>query len=53
MTAVREGSTPGTTYRFTVNGELRELSLPGMRRLLDVLREDLRPDRHERGLRRG
>ena len=41
MTAVREGSTSGTTYRFTVNGEPREVSLPGMRRLLDVLREDL------------
>ena len=26
---------------------------PGMRRLLDVLREDLAPDRHEGGLRRG
>jgi carbon-monoxide dehydrogenase small subunit len=30
-----------TTYRFTVNGEPAELDVPGMRRLLDVLREDL------------
>ena len=30
-----------TTYRFSVNAELVELDLPGMRRLLDVLREDL------------
>ena len=28
-------------YRFTLNGEEREASVPGMRRLLDVLREDL------------
>jgi carbon-monoxide dehydrogenase small subunit len=28
--------------RFTVNGEAVELEVPGMRRLLDVLREDLR-----------
>ena len=44
MTAVREGAGyagPGTTYRFTLNGEPREVSVPGMRRLLDVLREDL------------
>ena len=44
MTAVREGSGaagPGTTYRFTLNGEPREVAVPGMRRLLDVLREDL------------
>ncbi len=31
----------GSSYRFSVNGELRELAVPGMRRLLDVLREDL------------
>jgi carbon-monoxide dehydrogenase small subunit len=30
-----------TTYRFTVNTEPVELVVPGMRRLLDVLREDL------------
>jgi carbon-monoxide dehydrogenase small subunit len=30
-----------TTYRFTVNGDSVELDVPGMRRLLDVVREDL------------
>jgi carbon-monoxide dehydrogenase small subunit len=30
------------TTRLTVNGDLVELEVPGMRRLLDVLREDLR-----------
>jgi len=30
-----------SSYRFTLNGELREVSVPGMRRLLDVIREDL------------
>ena len=30
-----------TTYRFTVNADAIELDVPGMRRLLDVLREDL------------
>jgi carbon-monoxide dehydrogenase small subunit len=30
-----------TTYRFTVNRTPVELDLPGMRRLLDVLRDDL------------
>jgi carbon-monoxide dehydrogenase small subunit len=30
------------TSRFLVNGEPVELDVPGMRRLLDVLREDLR-----------
>jgi carbon-monoxide dehydrogenase small subunit len=29
------------TYRFTVNGAPVEVEAPGMRRLLDVLREDL------------
>jgi carbon-monoxide dehydrogenase small subunit len=29
------------TYRFTVNGDRVEVDAPGMRRLLDVLREDL------------
>jgi carbon-monoxide dehydrogenase small subunit len=29
------------TYAFTVNGEPVEVDAPGMRRLLDVLREDL------------
>ena len=39
--------------RFTLNGEVREVAAPPMMRLLDVLREDLRPDRHQGGLRRG
>jgi carbon-monoxide dehydrogenase small subunit len=30
-----------TAYRFLVNGEPTEVDTPGMRRLLDVLREDL------------
>jgi aerobic carbon-monoxide dehydrogenase small subunit len=30
-----------TTFRFTVNAAPVELDVPGMRRLLDVLREDL------------
>ena len=30
-----------TAYRFLVNGEPTEVDAPGMRRLLDVLREDL------------
>ena len=30
-----------TTYRFAVNGAPAEVDVPGMRRLLDVLREDL------------
>lgn len=30
-----------TTYRLTVNGQPTEVEVPGMRRLLDVLREDL------------
>jgi aerobic carbon-monoxide dehydrogenase small subunit len=30
-----------TTYRFTVNTDPVDLDVPGMRRLLDVLREDL------------
>jgi len=30
-----------TTYRFLVNGGPVEVDVPGMRRLLDVLREDL------------
>ncbi len=29
------------TYSVTVNGTEHELDVPGMRRLLDVLREDL------------
>lgn len=29
------------TRQFTVNGEIVEIEVPGMRRLLDVLREDL------------
>jgi carbon-monoxide dehydrogenase small subunit len=30
-----------TAYRFSVNGDPVEVDVPGMRRLLDVLREDL------------
>jgi carbon-monoxide dehydrogenase small subunit len=30
-----------STWRFTVNGDPLEVEAPGMRRLLDVLREDL------------
>ena len=30
-----------STVRFLVNGDPTELDVPGMRRLLDVLREDL------------
>jgi carbon-monoxide dehydrogenase small subunit len=30
-----------TSYRLQVNGTVAELDVPGMRRLLDVLREDL------------
>ena len=30
-----------TTYAFTVNGAAVDVDVPGMRRLLDVLREDL------------
>ncbi len=42
MTALRDDvQKPDSTYRFTLNGEPREVSVPGMRRLLDVLREDL------------
>jgi carbon-monoxide dehydrogenase small subunit len=42
VTAVREGAAgPDSTYHFTINGEPREVAVPGMRRLLDVVREDL------------
>ena len=42
MTVVRDDTSgSGTTYRFTLNGEPREMAVPGMRRLLDVVREDL------------
>src|SRR5215470_16090551 len=47
-TTARRSTTAGTTrdravtaYRFLVNGEPTEVDAPGMRRLLDVLREDL------------
>jgi aerobic-type carbon monoxide dehydrogenase small subunit (CoxS/CutS family) len=42
MTAVRDPrpAEPGS-YRFTLNGEAREVVAPGMRRLLDVIREDV------------
>jgi carbon-monoxide dehydrogenase small subunit len=42
MTAVRDARPSGdSTYRFKLNGEAREVAVPGMRRLLDVIREDL------------
>jgi len=43
VTALAEpgGRGIGAVFRFTVNGEPREVAVPGMRRLLDVLREDL------------
>ncbi len=41
MTAVRESVGSDATYRFSVNGEACEVAVPGMRRLLDVLREEL------------
>ena len=41
MTIVRDDGGSEATYRFTLNGEPREVAAPGMRRLLDVLREDL------------
>jgi carbon-monoxide dehydrogenase small subunit len=37
----RGAGTSGSAYHFSVNGEAREVAVPGMRRLLDVLREDL------------
>jgi carbon-monoxide dehydrogenase small subunit len=37
----RGDGTPVSGWRFLVNGEGVELDVPGMRRLLDVLREDL------------
>ena len=36
------GSKQWLTLRFTVNGENRAVQAPPMKRLLDVLREDLR-----------
>ena len=41
MTELLERPAGGSAYRFTLNGEPREVAVPGMRRLLDVLREDL------------
>ena len=41
MTVVRQDPDSSGRYRFTLNGEPREVAVPGMRRLLDVLREDL------------
>jgi carbon-monoxide dehydrogenase small subunit len=35
------GGSGGATFRLTVNGEPHDVAVPGMRRLLDVLREDL------------
>lgn len=40
MTAVRDQAA-SAGYRFTLNGEAQEVAVPGMRRLLDVIREDL------------
>ena len=39
--AVAAGDRPMTAYRFTVNDAPVEVDVPGMRRLLDVLREEL------------
>src|SRR4029077_11516805 len=39
--AGRLGAGPMTTFRFAVNAVPVEVDVPGMRRLLDVLREDL------------
>ena len=47
------GSGVVTTVRFLVNGAPVELDVPGMRRLLDVLREDLGIDRSQGRVRRG
>ena len=41
MTAPHGAGDLRTGYHFTVNGEPRQVAVPGMRRLLDVLREDL------------
>src|SRR4029077_4913503 len=40
-TVARDQHREGMTYRLTVNGDAMEVEAPGMRRLLDVLREDL------------
>ena len=50
---LRTGPPCMSVYRFSVNDAAAEVDVPGMRRLLDVLREELALDRHERGLRRG
>src|SRR6202049_4856589 len=41
-TRPESGSKHWSTIRFTVNGESRTVQAPPMKRLLDVLREDLR-----------
>ena len=41
-----------TTIHLTINNTPHTLEVPPMKRLLDVLREDLAPNRHERRLRR-
>ncbi len=41
MTTVQDAVPEHVSYRFTLNGEAREVAVPGMRRLLDVIREDL------------
>jgi len=42
-----------TAYRFVVNGTAAEVDVPGMRRLLDVLREDLSLTGTKEGCREG
>jgi carbon-monoxide dehydrogenase small subunit len=41
VTQLADAASRGPAYRFSVNGVPREVAVPGMRRLLDVLREDL------------
>ena len=41
MTVLAGRPVGGASYRFILNGEPCEVTVPGMRRLLDVLREDL------------
>ena len=41
MRAPFESSTPALELELTVNGEARRLAVPPLRRLIDVLREDL------------
>jgi carbon-monoxide dehydrogenase small subunit len=41
VTQLADAASMDPTYHFRVNGQAREVAVPGMRRLLDVLREDL------------